>query len=223
MRVAGLIAIVGALVLAGPAAADSPRITHTWVREPFVTGERGTLWVKATAPGREVIALDVDFGDGRREVVGRSCQSGAPPSGRGRFADFPHRYEQTGVFTITIRAIATESCGSSAALEAGPGRTTRVRAFPALVTVPRLIGIRPLDATCTLRRRGLRWRDPRVGPKPFYEPCATLRNFPGIPGSGVSSQHPPPGTKVRPGTVVRLDECPRALFKLRRATSCAVQ
>jgi hypothetical protein len=213
-----------AVVAAAPALSqetDPPRVTHAWVHDPFVGGEIGELWVKVTAPGREVIALDVDFGDGRREILGRSCESDAPPSGRGRFTDLRHRYERLGVFTITVRAIATASCGSADALEIGPTHATRVRAFPPLVKVPRVVPGLGAASTCTLRRHGLRWRYSRLGPAPFFEPCAALRASPPSPVPWVEGQLPEPGTKVRPGTVVELGPCTiRRPSRLAAATWC---
>jgi len=74
--------------------------------------------------------------------------------------------------------------------------------------VPRIVGLAESGAECRLERRGLRWRlkgDDRVQSRPIV-PCHGSSTV--IPDPRVLRQRPSPGTPVKPGTVVVIDnEC----------------
>ena len=77
-----------------------------------------------------------------------------------------------------------------------------------VVVVPRIVGMPESAAECALKRRHLRWRykgDDRVRSRPIA-PCDG--SFFINPDPRVLSQHPAPGTRVKPRTVVVVDnEC----------------
>jgi hypothetical protein len=166
--------------------------------------------MRAVASGREPVALEIDYGDGVRSVAGRSCRDDGAPSGRGTFAGLRHRYARAGVFTVTARVLAADSCSSGLrGAEAGAPFTTDVRVFPRRVRVPSVTGRPPLQAKCVLERNGLRWSfRGRTGPAPFDDSCAALRGEP-VPGEphDVTYQKPRAGQRTHPGRVVAIETC----------------
>lgn len=211
-----LAALVTVLAAAAPATAP-PEVLSVRYDDQVRTGsrDRPALIVLARDPDARIVAVTVsDHGvashaDGFCEPPGRAAgevERWVMPVGRRLRSRSAHR-----ILEVKVESMSCD--GGTQGLES---TTSSVdvwvpEPFRRIVTVPDLHGRPESTANCKLMSRGLRWRigADRVRAQRVCDTGSAVS-----PDPAVQRQSPSPGTRVRRGTVVRLeDECSLLRFE----------
>jgi hypothetical protein len=218
-----LTALVTALAAAAPATAP-PEVLSVRYGDHVRIGsrDRAALIVLARDPDARIVAVTVSD-RGVADHADGFCEPRDRPAGEVERWVFPvgHRLRSRSAHRTLQVTVESMSCdGGTHGLESA---TSSVdvwvpEPFRRIVTVPDLHGRPESTANCKLMSRGLRWRigADRVRAERVCDTSSAVS-----PDPAVQRQSPPAGTRVRRGTVVRLeDECSLLRFEP-RGVACA--